>query len=193
MGISDQEQLQYALEEAQTVATLLGTVSYLNNQATTSVLIQSAQTSVVIHLAAHGMFRLDAPNFSYIQLADRQLSATEVFNLNLVHCSLIVLSACETGRAIIGGIDEMIGLGRGFLYAGTASILPTYWKIDDASACGLMETFYRALLEHRGKAASLCAAQRSFLLHARESAQAYRIHPYYWAAYHLIGDPGRVF
>ncbi|MFL5704381.1 MAG: CHAT domain-containing protein, partial [Ktedonobacteraceae bacterium] len=54
----------------------------------------------------------------------------------------------------------------------------------------LMEMFYQALLGEYGKAAALAAAQRAFLARARTTIRPYRIHPYFWAAFHLIGDPG---
>jgi CHAT domain-containing protein len=86
----------------------------------------------------------------------------------------------------------VIGLGRGFLYAGAASLLPTLWKVDDASSAELMEMFYQALLSDYSKAAALAGAQRAFLARSRTSIRPYRIHPYFWAAFHLIGDPGRL-
>jgi CHAT domain-containing protein len=144
------------------------------------------------HLTAHGLFRLDAPNFSHIKLADRQLSAIEVFNLNLASCSLVTLSACETGRAVVSGVDEVIGLGRGFLYAGAASLLPTLWKVDDASSAELMEMFYKALLNGYTKAAALANAQRSFIARSRMPVPSYQVHPYFWAAFHLIGDAAKL-
>ena len=88
------------------------------------------------------------------------------------------------------GVDEVIGLGRGFLYAGAASLLPTLWKVDDASSAELMEMFYQALLHRSTKAAALAQAQRAFLARARTSVRPYRVHPYFWAAFHLIGDFG---
>src|SRR5260370_3858601 len=152
------------------------------------MLREAAPVCSIVPIAAHGLFRLDAPNFSSIQLADRQLSSIEVFNLDLSSCSLVTLSACETGRASIGGVDEVMGLGRGFLYAGAASLLPTFWKVDDASSAELMEIFYQALLNGYTKAAALASAQRAFLQLARSSGRAYYIHPYFWGAFHLIGD-----
>jgi CHAT domain-containing protein len=145
-----------------------------------------------VHIAAHGLFRLDAPNFSHIRLADRQLSTIEVFNLDLSSCSLVTLSACETGRTVVGGVDEVIGLGRGFLYAGAASLLPTLWKVDDASSAELMELFYTSLLNGSAKASALASAQRAFLERVRTSVRPYRVHPYFWAAFHLIGDYGKL-
>ncbi len=190
LGLSDNGRLAYAAREAEAVAYQLGTSCALDEAATASLLWSRGAQSPIVHIAAHGLFRLDAPNFSYIKLADRQLSTIEVFNLDLSACSLIVLSACETGRAVIGGVDEVMGLGRGFLYAGAASLLPTLWKVDDASSAELMTMFYQALLRGYPKAAALSGAQRAFLARARSSAQPYRIHPYFWAAFHLIGDAG---
>ena len=190
MGLSDGGRLAFAVQEAEAVAQQLGAPGILNQDATTTLLQEAGANSPIVHIAAHGLFRLDAPNFSHIKLADRQLSTIEVFNLDLSSCSLVTLSACETGRSIVGGVDEVIGLGRGFLYAGAASLMPTLWKVDDASSAELMEMYYQALLSDYGKAAALAGAQRAFLVRARTSIISYRVHPYFWAEFHLIGDPG---
>ena len=190
MGLSDDGRLSFAVREAEVVARRLGARSILNEAATAALLREVAPVCPVVHIAAHGLFRLDAPNFSSIKLADRQLSTIEVFNLDLSSCSLVTLSACETGRASIGGGDEVMGLGRGFLYAGAASLLATLWKVDDASSAELMEIFYQALLSGYTKAAALASAQRAFLQRARSSGHAYYTHPYFWAAFQLIGDAG---
>jgi CHAT domain-containing protein len=190
MGLSDGGRLAFAVQEAEAVAQQLGAPGILNQDANTTLLQEAGANSPIVHIAAHGLFRLDAPNFSHIKLADRQLSTIEVFNLDLSSCTLVTLSACETGRAIVGGVDEVIGLGRGFLYAGAASLMPTLWKVDDASSAELMEMYYQALLSDYGKAAALAGAQRAFLVRARTSIISYRVHPYFWAGFHLIGDPG---
>lgn len=190
LGQTDHGRLPYAAREAESVARILGTRPWLDQGATSALLRQAGARSPVVHIAAHGQFRLDAPNFSHIKLADGPMSTIDVFNLDLSSCSLVTLSACETGRAVVGGVDEVIGLGRGFLYAGAASLLPTLWKVDDASSAELMEMFYQALLGEYSKAEALAGAQRAFLARARASKQPYRIHPYYWAAFHLIGDFG---
>jgi CHAT domain-containing protein len=192
MGLSDGGRLGFAMQEAEAVAKRLDAPCKLNEAATAALLQRAGPHSPIVHIAAHGLFRLDAPNFSHIKLADRQLSTIEVFNLDLSSCSLVTLSACETGRTIVGGVDEVIGLGRGFLYAGAASLLPTLWKVDDASSAELMEMFYQALLSDYSKAAALAGAQRAFLARSRTSIRPYRVHPYFWAAFHLIGDPGQL-
>ncbi|GER82946.1 hypothetical protein KTAU_15830 [Thermogemmatispora aurantia] len=190
LGLSDRGRLPWAVSEAQAVARLLGAPCYLDAEATSTRLLEEGPLAPLLHIAAHGLFRLDAPNFSFIQLADRQLSTIEVFNLDLASCSLVTLSACETGRVALGGVDEVMGLGRGFLYAGAASLLPTLWKVDDASSAELMTLFYEGLLAGRSKVMALAEAQRAFLARTRSSAHACYAHPYFWAAYQLIGDPG---
>ncbi|HET8841365.1 MAG TPA: CHAT domain-containing protein, partial [Ktedonobacteraceae bacterium] len=192
MGLSDHGRLTFATREAEVVALRLGARCVLNEAATAALLSEIAPVCPIVHIAAHGLFRLDAPNFSSIKLADRQLSTIEVFNLDLSACSLVTLSACETGRASIGGVDEVIGLGRGFLYAGAASLLPTLWKVDDASSAELMEIFYQALLSGYTKAAALASAQRAFLSRAGVAGRLYYLHPYFWGAFQLIGDAGEL-
>jgi CHAT domain-containing protein len=83
MGLSDHGRLGFATREAEVVAQRLGARCVLNEAATAALLHEVAPDCPLVHIAAHGLFRLDAPNFSGIQLADRQLSAIEVFNLNL--------------------------------------------------------------------------------------------------------------
>ena len=192
MGLSDHGRLSFAVREAEAVADRLGARCVLNEAATAALLHDIAPVCPIVHIAAHGLFRLDAPNFSSIKLADRQLSTIEVFNLDLAICTLVTLSACETGRASIGGGDEVMGLGRGFLYAGAASLLATLWKVDDSSSAELMEIFYQALLSGYTKAAALASAQCAFLQRARSSGRPHYLHPYFWAAFQLIGDAGRL-
>lgn len=190
MGLSDNGRLVNAVREAEVVARQLQASCMLNERATASLLWGAGPRSPIVHIAAHGLFRLDAPNFSYIQLSDRKVSTIEVFNLDLSSCSLVTLSACETGRGVVGGVDEVIGLGRGFLYAGAASLLPTLWKVDDACSAELMAMFYSALLNGYTKAEALAGAQRAFLEQARAGWNSYLTHPYFWAAFQLIGDAG---
>jgi CHAT domain-containing protein len=80
--------------------------------------------------------------------------------------------------------DELIGLGRGFLYAGAGALLVSLWPVADVSTLGLMERFYRALRAGESKAAALRCAQRMTLAEDRH------LHPAHWGAFELIGDPG---
>ncbi len=91
-----------------------------------------------------------------------------------------MLSACETGLGQLSRGDELVGLQRAFLYAGTPAVVTTLWKVDDRASFVLMRRFYDALASN-GPAEALRRAQRASL--------AEEPHPFYWAAFGLAGDP----
>jgi CHAT domain-containing protein len=98
---------------------------------------------------------------------------------------LVTLSACETGRAVIGGGDELVGLARAFLYAGAAGLLVSQWRVDDASTAALMTRFYGALRSGAGRAEALRTAQCAFL--SQGPPENGHQHPFFWAGFQLIG------
>ncbi len=167
--------MQHAIEEAKTVAKLLGGNCYTEKQATIAGLIEEAPGSPIIHVATHGHSRPDAPNFSYIRLADGQLNALDAFSLNLEECELITLS---------GGGDEQLGLGRAFLAAGADSLVMSLWPVEDNATSEFMQLFYQRLLDGESKVQALRAAQCSLL---QRTSSAFT-HPYFWAAFRLVGN-----
>ena len=186
LGYSDHGQVQCVLDEAKTLATALGGRCYLEDDATIARLMEEAAGSPIIHLATHGQSRLDAPNFSYVRLADGQLNAIDAFNLNLEGCKLVTLSGCETGMALSGGGDEQLGLGRAFLAAGAPSLVMSLWPVEDNATNELMQVFYQHLLNGESKVQALRAAQCSLL----QSDLLAHAHPYFWAAFRLVGEVG---
>jgi len=185
-GYSGHRHIQRALEEAEALAALLDGRCYLEEEATISRLIEEAPGSPIIHLATHGHSRLDAPNFSSILLADGQFNAIDTFDLNLKGCQLVTLSGCETGLAVSGGGDEQLGLGRAFLAAGADTLVMSLWPVEDDATGELMQIFYRYLLDGESKVQALRTAQCSLI---QRSASPYS-HPYYWAAFRLVGETG---
>jgi CHAT domain-containing protein len=185
-GYSGNGHLQRIIDEAKAIASLLNGRCYLEREATIAQLIEQAPDSPIMHLATHGQSRLDAPNFSYVRLADGQLNAIDAFSLDLKACELITLSGCETGLALSGGGDEQLGLGRAFLAAGADSLVMSLWQVEDNATSELMQYFYQHLLNGESKVQALRAAQCS-LLHRAESIYT---HPYFWAAFRLVGDVG---
>jgi CHAT domain-containing protein/tetratricopeptide (TPR) repeat protein len=177
---SDGGRLPRTIDEARAISALLGGVSYVEEEATRSAIAAAAAHRSVIHLAAHAEARLDNPAFAHLKLADGQLSAADVFNLQL-DGALVTLSACETGRSVVRSGDELIGLSRGFLFAGACTLVQSLWRVEDGSTSDLMERFYRGLLQGQTGGAALRQAQRD-LLEDRGS------HPFYWAAFQLAGD-----
>ena len=184
-GYSGNGLLQRAIEEAKTLATMLHGHCYLEREATIERLLHESRGSSLIHLATHGHGRLDAPNFSSVLLADGQLNALDVFSLDLAGCELVTLSGCETGLSLSGGGDEQIGLGRAFLAAGASSLIMSLWPVEDTATNILMQSFYRNLLAGESKVQALQNAQRALMHYAPHYA-----HPYFWAAFRLIGNVG---
>ena len=110
----------------------------------------------------------------------------EVFDLNLDHCDLVTLSACESGLGGISGGEEIVGLNRAFIYAGSPRVISTLWKVDDLATAVLTKHFYRNLQSGMNYARALQKAQQ----HLKERIHS---HPAYWAAFQLNGEPGGYF
>ena len=185
IGHSYNGRLPYTIHEAQTVANLWQGEVLVEENATIKEIRAAAQNSSVLHIAAHGNFRSDNPLFSGIALADGWLTTLDIFNMRL-KTSLVTLSACQTGRSVIAGGDELLGLSRAFLGAGTASLVSTLWAVEDKSTSELMEQFYGQLTEGRTKGAALREAQLAIL-----NSPQYR-HPYFWAPFYLAGHAGHL-
>jgi len=110
---------------------------------------------------------------------DGRLRVGEIFSLNL-KADTVVLSACESGLGKISRGDEIIGLTRSFIYAGTPSIVTTLWKVNDRTSYELMGEFYSQLKTGR-KAEALRQAQLKTMKQFPD--------PFFWAAYGLTGEP----
>jgi CHAT domain-containing protein len=178
--------LPYAAREARGIATLFpDTVLAIGKAATKLTSREEIRRHSVLHFATHAEFDEADPLGTSLLLAsttgaDSRLEVQEIFGLSL-HASLVVLSACETALGKLSGGDEITGLTRAFIYAGTPSVITTLWQVNDRSAFELMREFYRQLRAGRNKAEALRLAQLTILdLHPR---------PYHWAAYELIGEP----
>jgi CHAT domain-containing protein len=173
--------LDHALEEGEIVLRLFGGRLYTEQAADRTAL--KGKPIQILHIAAHGQFRLDQPDLSYIQLADGQLYADDLLQEDLSY-ELVTLSACETGLANVTGGEELIGLGRGILYAGAGALVLSLWPVPDKIAVVLMENMYSSLREGASKAAALREAQLSIL------GKHPNLHPAYWGAFQLTGNPG---
>ncbi len=167
------------LEEAETLKQLLPNARvFVGEEARADLLGRYGPTARRIHIAAHGVFRSDNPMFSSIRLGDSWLSLIDIFNLRL-GADLTTLSACETGMSALYEGDELLGLTRGFLYAGTPSMLVSLWRVNDRSTTMLMRRFYEGLEEGLSKPRALQQAAGA----VKESFP----HPYYWAPFILMG------
>ncbi|HEV7376464.1 MAG TPA: CHAT domain-containing tetratricopeptide repeat protein [Pyrinomonadaceae bacterium] len=145
----------------------------------------------ILHFATHGFLDSERPELSAIvlSLVDEHgqpqngfIRLNEIYNLNLP-ADLVMLSACQTGlgKEIRG--EGLVGLTRGFMYAGASRVGTSLWKVDDAATAALMGRFYQAMLkEGKSPAAALRVAQLEMLKQRRWQS------PYYWAAFILQGE-----
>ena len=178
MGYSDGGRLPYVEGEVEAVAACVPRPRlFTEDEATLSRLREQAGECGLLHLAAHGVFRGDNPLFSFLQLADEPLRLLDVYGLKL-RADLVTLSACETGMSQLKGGD-LIGLCRGFFYAGASSLVVSLWRVDDEATAELMTSFYRGLVAGKATCAALREAQLEILSRYR--------HPYYWAPFVLVG------
>lgn len=135
-----------------------------------------------IHFATHGKFQADSPLNSGLYLAkdadnDGVLTVGELYSMNL-DADLVVLSACETGLGKITNGDDVVGLTRGFLYAGSRSIVASLWSIDDRATAELMKAFYKNLTG---------MSKQEALRQAQIRTRQIYPHPVFWAAFQLTG------
>ena len=141
----------------------------------------------VIHLATHAALNIDNPIFSKIYLAkdkknDGQLEVYEVFEMNL-NSRIVVLSACQTAlkagyKSQFPPVDDLIGLSRSFIYAGTPRVIASLWKVADKPTAELMVSFYDHL-KNKSEGEALTLAKIDIL-------KKYK-HPYFWAPFIIIG------
>jgi len=176
--------LEYAQKEATAVAGIIPKSRvFARREATEETLRRYGKDFRYLHFATHGQFNPDSPLKSALLLAPDSkyngiLTVDKLYSLNL-DADLVTLSACETGLSKVANGDDLVGLTRGFLYAGTRSIVASLWKVDDLATSQLMTRFYSELSK-RNKREALRDAQL-------ETKKRYP-HPYYWASFQLTGS-----
>jgi CHAT domain-containing protein len=179
VGVPDERATQVSREVQELAKLIQESKVLLGESATLDEVKKASADCGLLHLAAHGLFRPEAPLLSSIRLADQWMAVQDVYDLDL-KATLVTLSACETGLGHDAGGDEMVGLVRGFLHAGAKSLLVSLWMVDDKSMTELMTYFYGQWLAGKSKSQALRQAQLSLM-------KQYD-HPYYWAPMILVGN-----
>jgi CHAT domain-containing protein len=215
--------LQFTQQEATGVAALFpkNRLLLVGSRATETAFKTAAGRYDVLHLATHGYFNKFNPLLSGLELEadgreDGRLEVHEILGLRL-NARLVVLSACDT--ALGGGYfaevpagDDIVGLTRAFLFAGSPSVVASLWAVNDRSTMRLMSGFYSRLLSTEGsrrdggrgfspggeglnanstgldadltdKATALAEAQRDLVGRGGRFG-----HPYFWGAFVLVGQ-----
>lgn len=144
-----------------------------------------------VHFATHGVIDSHHPELSKLvlslynpkgELQDGFLRLNDIYNLHL-DADLVVLSACQTalGQEIRG--EGLVGLTRGFMYAGAARVVASLWSVEDRPTAELMESFYRGMLR-QGLSPAEALRQAQLEMAARPGRKS----PYYWAGFSLQGE-----
>jgi tetratricopeptide (TPR) repeat protein len=152
----------------------------LNEAATRDAFVDQSKSSSFVHIATHATFRQDNPMFSSFRLADGWFTAFDLFSM-ACQTNLVTLSGCQSGMSEVTGADDLLGLMRGFLYAGARSLLLSLWNVNDESTTALMARFYHEW----GQGTAKSIALRRAMLAIREQ----RPNPFHWAPFLLVGNP----
>ncbi|MEM9806323.1 MAG: CHAT domain-containing protein [Cyanobacteria bacterium P01_D01_bin.56] len=208
----DQPALPAVPLELRTIAdTLWPGRFFLNESFTPEQLINHRQRGSysILHLATHGEFRPGSPSNSYIQFWDRRVTLDQLpkLSLNNPPIDLLVLSACRTA---LGSREAELGFAGLAIQAGVKTALASLWRVDDVGTAGLMTEFYANLRNSTMRAEALRQAQLAMIQGAvimdagqltwsngtltmppvlAEEARTILKHPFYWAAFTLIGSP----
>jgi CHAT domain-containing protein/lipoprotein NlpI len=193
----DFERLPFAREEANAILSLAPQSARwraFDFQASRSAALGEAlRKAQYIHFATHAFVDDAHPELSAMVLSlidakgrerDGFLRLYDIANLKL-SAEMVVLSGCRTGlgRQVRG--EGVIGLARGFFYAGAARLVVSLWDVNDRATAELMQNLYRPIFATKplSPAAALRAAQIAMWKQPRWRA------PYYWAAFILSGEP----
>ena len=194
-GVVSLERLRFSRMEAEAISSLapdnlkLKALDFAANRA--AAMNAELGQYRIVHFATHALIDNEHPELSgvVLSLVDEQgrpqngfLRLYDIYNLKL-GADLVVLSACQTalGQEIKG--EGIVGLTRGFMYAGAPRVVASLWRIDDRATAELMKRFYAGMLREKLRpAAALREAQVSMLKEKRWQS------PYYWSAFTLQGE-----
>jgi CHAT domain-containing protein/tetratricopeptide (TPR) repeat protein len=178
------------LEEVNAIKQLIPTDLYSGEKATESNFKRVAEKYDILHLAMHAVIDNKDPLFSKLiftlekdTFQDGLLNTYELFGMKL-NARMVVLSACNTGEGDYSKGEGVISLARGFVYAGSPSLIMSMWEVEDKSGSMIMKWFYKNLLKGETKAEALRNAKIRYIQEARPE----NIHPFFWSSFVVMGN-----
>jgi CHAT domain-containing protein/tetratricopeptide (TPR) repeat protein len=194
-GLEELERLPYSRREAEAIIALAPqgqSLKALDFDASREAVMSDRLAHFrIVHLATHGLLNNLHPELSglVLSLVDESgqpqngfVRLHDIYNLKLP-AELVVLSACQTalGKEVKG--EGLVGLTRGFMYAGAARVVVSLWPINDEATAQFMSKFYQGMLKQGLRpAAALRAAQIAMWKSRLWDA------PYYWAGFVMQGE-----
>jgi CHAT domain-containing protein/predicted negative regulator of RcsB-dependent stress response len=190
------QRLPFTRQEAEAISNLMpvsDSQKVLDFQANYATVTQGDLSQYqIIHFATHGFINTEKPELSAIVLSlidqagnweNGYLRLNDIFNLNLP-AELVVLSACQTGlgKEIKG--EGLVGLTRGFMYAGAKRVLVSLWNVNDQKTAELMTLFYEKMLKDQLSPVEALRIAQVVMWQKGDS-------PYYWAPFIFQGEPDK--
>ena len=182
--------LPYAVVEAENAVDQCGGKAFIAENATEEAYKTQARNYKIIHLAMHTLVDDDHPAFSKMIFSaqasspeDGMLNTYEVYNVP-INAMMVVLSSCNTGTGKLVTGEGILSLARGFLFAGSRSVVMSMWAVEDFSSSWVIKSFYRNMRSGQTKSSALRNARLKYL----RTADQERSHPYYWSTLVIYGD-----
>lgn len=189
------ERLPFSLEEAETILDLARDRKIMRAVGFDANLKAALDPAIgeyrIIHFATHALLHNSHPELSGIVLSlvdqsgrsqDGFLRLNEIYNLNLA-ADLVVLSACQTALGKETRGEGLIGLTRGFMYAGVPRVVATLWRINDRATAEFMRYFYEAMLNQNEPPGKALRTAQIKMWEANKTAI-----PHSWSAFTLQGE-----
>ncbi len=187
--------LPFSKEEVESILKVTRGKVMVDEKATETKFKEIASEFDILHLAMHTIINNNAPMYSKLaftrdndSLNDGFLNINELYNLQL-SAKFVVLSSCSSGSGKLQSGEGIMSIARGFMYAGSPSVVMTLWELEDKSGSKIMRKFYRYLKRGYPKSKALRKAKLDFL----EEATLLKSHPYFWAPYINLGDNSAIY
>jgi len=190
--------LPFARDEAEFVVSRIGGELYIKEDAMESVYKNRAKSFNILHLAMHTLINEDSPGYSKLIFSvtsevDKEegyLNTYEIYNTPLT-AKMVVVSSCNTGSGKLRSGEGVMSLARGFVNAGSRSVVMSLWEVNDEMGTEVVKAFYNNLLDGQNKSKALRNAKLNFIDDA--SSSQLKGNPFYWATLVIYGNKGPLF
>ncbi len=175
--------LQWSKYELEKISEIVSSDGFYGEEATEGQFKVTALKYRILHIAAHAVFNDSSLLYSGLIFnkddnsgEDGIFYTYELYNLRL-NAELTVLSACNTGMGKLVNGEGIFSLARGFMYAGSPSVVMSLWSVDDRSTSLIMTDFYDGISGGSRIGNALRKAKLKYLEEANEITAS----PLYWA------------
>jgi CHAT domain-containing protein len=182
-AVMDYPTLSFSEDELKQVTKTFKVDLNMNGEATLAQFTEKAGAANVLHLSTHAFASTDAGS-PLIAFHDQPLFLQEVYHQDL-SADLVVLSACQTNIGKLAKGEGVLGLGRGFIQAGAASVIASLWNVNARAGGQVLSNFYHTIGQGKTKGSALHSAQLDYL--NDPTIRDVEKSPYLWAGLTYYG------